>query len=65
MFSPPRAISKRYLPITGTPPAIAVPTLVAKKASWFQGSRYPLKPNVMNTPSRAMPVNQVNSRGRR
>jgi len=37
--SPPRANSSRSLPTQGTTPTIAVPTRVAKKANWFQGSK--------------------------
>src|SRR6516162_11407317 len=42
--SPPRKKTIRGLPRIGTCPVISVPTLVAKKAKVFQGSKYPLKP---------------------
>ena len=44
---------------------MAVPTRVAKKASSFQGSRYPLNPNPNVMKKTIRPVSQVSSRGRR
>ena len=43
---------------------ISVPTLVAKKASSFHGSRYPEKPKPMLRAKRMQPVHHVSSRGR-
>src|SRR5215510_7968191 len=50
-------------PTTGTTPAMSVPTLVAKKASLFQGRRYPENPNPMASTRSAKPLSQVRSRG--
>jgi len=36
---PPRRKRMTNSPTIGTAPAMSVPTLVAKKASWFHGSR--------------------------
>ncbi len=39
IWSPPRSRRARKPPTSGTSAMMSVPTLVAKKASWFQGSR--------------------------
>jgi hypothetical protein len=44
---------------------MSVPTLVAKKATSFQGSRYPEKPNPRVRKRSTTPVTQVSSRGGR
>ncbi len=63
--SPPRRKVSSHSPISGTAAVISVPTLVAKKASSFQGSRYPLKPNPRKRKKSTQPLTQVSSRGRR
>src|SRR5215468_1822015 len=49
--------------MTGTLFTESVPTAVAKKASSFQGSRYPENPKPRAIAKRAKPVTQVSSRG--
>jgi hypothetical protein len=44
---------------------MSVPTLVAKKASLFQGRRYPVNPNVRERKRRMAPDTHVISLGRR
>jgi len=44
-------------------PAISVPTFVAKNASLFHGSRYPLNPKQITMKSNTAPLIQVISRG--
>ena len=51
------------LPTTGAYPAIADPTVMAQKASWSQGSRYPVKLMKRVNSRRMTPRTQLNSRG--
>ncbi len=47
----------------GICPARSVPTFVAKNASVFQGSRYPLKPKHTTRTSSTIPLSHVSSLG--
>ena len=61
--SPPRNRTLMGSPIRGTTPVMSVPTLVAKNASSFHGSRYPVKPKPSARHSSRNPVTHVSSRG--
>jgi hypothetical protein len=63
--SPPRMSASNAVPTSGTAPATAVPTEVAKNAISSHGSRYPEKPKPIASPRAATPVSQVSSRGGR
>ena len=63
--SPPMASWAIQGPATGIFSISETPMRVAKNDSSSQGSRYPEKPKNIAMPSRARPVSQVNSRGRR
>ncbi len=62
---PPRMNVTMCSPMPGTTPAMLVPTRVAKNASSFHGSRYPLNPNANVMKKISTPESHVSSRGRR
>src|SRR4030095_10785289 len=62
---PPRNTCNSQLPNNGTDLTMFVPTVVAKYASLFHGSRYPEKPNPIVSRNNRYPETQVTSRGGR